>query len=400
MSFEELEERALGFVEEMWGRAVELSDELAENPEISGEEFAASRAHARLLEEAGYEVEMPFMGLPTAFRGERSFGSGGGPTVALLVEYDALPEIGHACGHNVSGAMSTLAAVALSRALEGSGVSGRILAFGTPAEERDGAKVLMAERGAFDEVDLAMMIHASGGASYVRYRSLAMDAIEFEFRGKASHAAASPWEGRNALNGVQLLFHAIDMLRQHVRPEARMHGIISKGGEAPNVVPELAAARFYFRAPWREYLNSLVEKAWICAQGCAIATFTEVERRPFELSFDNMLPTPRAEEVFEEILTELGVELSPSPGPQGSSDVGNVSHRCPTIQPMLDITGTPVALHTRDFALLTKGRLAHERIKTGAKALTRMALKVLVDPRLREEIRSSFLLSKERESRV
>lgn len=197
-------------------------------------------------------MEYPFLGLPTVFLAKR--GRGGG-RVALVVEYDALPGIGHGCGHNLHGAMSVLAGTALLPLLEQLG--GELLLVGAPAEEMSGAKVPMADRGVFDGVDLALMIHCECGMSSVKYSSLAMDAVEFTFTGEASH---SPWEGRNALNGLQLFFHALDMLRQHIRPEARISGIYHAAGVAPNVVPERAVGRFYFRAPKRSYLDKIMSQ--------------------------------------------------------------------------------------------------------------------------------------------
>lgn len=382
-------------VESYAQEAISLSDYLADNPEVSGSEERSSKLHIELLKKHGFEVEAPFLNIPYSFIGKVKVGEGG--KVALLVEYDALPEIGHACGHNVHGAMSTLAGIALKRLFEESSLWGELLVIGTPSEETNGAKVLMADRGAFDDVDLAMMIHAGGGLTFARYRSLALDALEFEFTGKASHAASAPWEGRNALNGVQLLFHAIDMLRQHVRPEVRMHGVIVEGGSAPNVVPERAVARFYFRAPWRGYLKRLVEQVLNCARGSAMATATEVRWRNYELSFDNMLPNEVAESLFERILLDLGVELSEPPGAMGSSDIGNVSYRCPAIQPVLDITGKKVPLHTREFAELTKSDRAHQALVIGAKALARMAVLVLKEEDLRKEIRRAFLEAKDKD---
>lgn len=378
--------------------AIALSDYLADNPEVSGKEEVSSRMHVELLKGNGFDVIYPFLDIPYSFLARVS--NGEGAKIALLVEYDALPEIGHACGHNVHGAMSTLAGIALSDLMRSGRIEGELLVIGTPAEETNGAKVIMAEKGVFDDLDLAMMIHAGGGRTFVRYRSLALDALEFEFKGKSSHAASAPWEGRNALNGLQLFFHAIDMLRQHVRPEVRMHGIIVKGGDAPNIVPERAVARFYFRAPWRGYLRRLVEQVLNCAKGCALATSTEVEWRNYEYSFDNMLPNEVAEELFERVLKDIGVELSEPPGMMGSSDIGNVSHRCPALQPVLDITGKEVPLHTREFAELTKSSRAHEALVLGAKALSRSAVVLFKDGELRRAIREAFLKAKEEEEKA
>jgi amidohydrolase len=389
--FNELKEKVYETVEKLAPKAIALSDDLAAHPEVSEKEFESSRKHVSLLKEAGFEVEYPFDGIDTAFRAKIGNGK---PKVALLVEYDALPGIGHACGHNIHGAMANLAGLALASIYEN--VNGEIQVIGTPAEETNGAKIKMAEDGVFDDLDLAIMLHSSGGISYVHYEALAMDAIEFDFKGKASHAASFPWEGKNALNGVQLLFHAIDMLRQHVVPEVRMHGIVSSGGEAPNIVPEHASARFYFRAPQRWLVDEVVDKAKNCARGAALATETEVHWDKFELSFDDMIPNRAAEEAMEEIMRELGVALSDSPGPQGSSDIGNVSHRCPALQPMFAITKDRLPVHTREFEAATRTEEAHKALVVGAKTLAAMALRTLTDESLRKTMREIF--EKEKQS--
>ncbi|MCD6182932.1 MAG: M20 family metallopeptidase, partial [Thermovirga sp.] len=382
---QELKEKAQKAIEELSPKIIALSDELALNPEISEKEYSSSRKHVEALKKAGFKVEYPFCGIETAFRAVIGEGS---PKVALLVEYDALPEIGHACGHNVSGGMSTLAGLALASLKDE--MKGQLQVIGTPAEETNGAKITMSKDGVFDDLDMAMMIHSGGGISYVHYECLAMDALEFIFKGKTAHAAASPWEGKNALNGVQLMFHALDMLRQHVRPEIRMHGIIHEGGTAPNIVPERAVARFYFRAPKRALVDEVVRKACNCAKGAALATETEVEWRNFELSFDDMVTNKPAEERMESIMRELEVELSPSPGAQGSSDIGNVSYRCPAMQPILSITPKKMALHTRELAEATTKEEAHQALVKGAKALAFMAIEVMMDDKLRSSIKEAF----------
>ncbi len=370
--------------------AIALSDDLAQNPEISEKEFETCKKHADFLRQAGFEVEIPFYGIPTAYRGRIDRGTNG--RVALMAEYDALPEIGHACGHNVHGVMSLLAGAGLAPVM--GEIGGDLWVAGTPAEETNGAKIPMSAGGLFDDVDLALMIHCGGKDTYVRYRALAMDAVEFHFSGRAAHAAGAPWEGRNALNGATLFFHAVDMLRQHVRPEVRMHGIISQGGAAPNIVPESATARFYFRAPWRSLLDRLVEKAHKAAKGAAMATETEVEWENFELSFDDVQPNEAAETMMEEVFTEFGAPFGPCPGAQGSSDVGNVSKRCPTLQPTLSITPHPYAWHTRDFAAATVKPEAHEALVLGARLLAAASLRTFLSPELREKMREDFRAEK------
>jgi amidohydrolase len=291
--------------------------------------------------------------------------------------------------------MSLLAGLGLEEAMKE--IDGELLLVGTPAEETNGAKVEMADKGVFDGLDLALMIHSCGGRTFVPYEALAMDAIEFTFHGKPAHAAGMPWEGRNALNGVQLLFHAIDMLRQHVKPDVRMHGYISSGGVAPNIVPDLAVARFYFRAPKRAYLDIIVEQVYNCARGAALATATEVEWKNFEVSFDDMVPNPSGEAAMTEVFQELGVPLSPSPGPMGSSDVGNVSHSCPALQPEMDISaGRHIAAHTREFAEAVKAAPAHEALVKGAKAIGRMVLKTFLDPELRRRMKEEHAVERNR----
>jgi len=380
--WEEVQNEIAFFAED----AIELSDWLAKHPEVSGEEFQACRRHASFLGKAGYDVETPFLDVPASFYAKK--GNGGESKVCLLFEYDALPGVGHGCGHNVSGAMSALAAAGLSRVMER--VPGELTLLGTPAEECSGSKVFFAEQGVFDGIDLAMMIHCSDRNSYAGYRSLAMDALEFRFRGRPAHASSEPWSGRNALNGVQLLFHSLDMLRQHVIPEVRIHGVISEGGLAPNIVPEHAAARFYFRAPKRHILNGVVERARKCAAGAAMASETEVEWRNFEFSFDDMLQNRSAEELVEGVFRELGVAVAPCPGASGSTDVGNVSHRCPAVQPKLSIVDEAIPLHTHEFAEATARPGAHRAIVRGAKALAKTALVVLLDDDVRRRIGEDF----------
>lgn len=375
-------------IEKHWPKIVAMSDDFAAHPEISGEEFETSRKIVDVLKSAGFNVEYPYLGIPTAFLASKGKRTAGGKA-ALLVEYDALPEIGHACGHNLHGSMSVLAGIALSPLLDE--IDGELIVVGTPAEETNGAKVEMAKKGVFDGCDFAIMIHCCGGRTIVGYRSLAMDALEFTFTGQTSHAASAPWEGRNALNGLQLFFHAIDMLRQHVKPDARMHGIVHEGGAAPNIVPDRAVGRFYFRAPKRAYLDRIIDQVLNCARGAALATATGVTWRNFEASFMDMLPNKAAEDMVENILSEFGIPVVPCDGFMGSSDVGDVTYRCPALQPELDISaGKNIEPHTREFAAATVSEEGHKALKAGAKVLGRAVLDVLLDPTLRERMWADY----------
>jgi amidohydrolase len=373
-------------VSEELGFFTDMALAIAAHPELGGEEFKTSAMLVEALKSRGWAVEFPYAGLPTAFNAVAPC-RGAGPVVLLMAEYDALPEVGHACGHNLNGVMSLLAGIALARAAGGE-IPCEIRVVGTPAEETNGAKVEMAEKGVFDGVDLAMMAHASSGLTKPLYRSLALVPVEFNFKGRSSHAASAPWEGLNALNGLQILFHSLDMLRQHVKPDTRIHGVISKGGDAPNVVPDFAQGRFYFRSPSRDYLDTVLEKAYDCARGAALCTGTEVSWRHHETSFREVLPNPAVEALTMEVLDEMGIPYSKEPHAGGSTDAGDVSWRCPTMHLSFSFIEKEIAAHTRDFAAMAADRRYVEPgIAGGAKVLARMGLALLTDPDVHKKIR-------------
>jgi amidohydrolase len=366
---------------------VDMALEIAQNPELGGAEIKTSSILVGALRSRGWEVEYPYIGLPTAFNAVKK--NGNGPVVSFMAEYDALPEIGHACGHNLNGVMSLLAGIALADAADGK-LPGEIRVVGTPAEETNGAKVEMADKGVFDGVDFAMMAHAASGLTKPIYRSLALVPVEFNFKGLASHAAAAPWDGFNALNAVQLFFHALDMLRQHLKPETRLHGIITKGGDAPNIVPDSTQAQFYFRSPSRNYLETVLKKAFDCARGTALSTGTEVSWR-IETSFHEVLPNLETEKQMLKVLDELEIPYSQEPYMGGSTDVGNVSWKCPTMHLHFSFTEKHIALHSREFAELAGDRYRIERgIADGAKAIARMGLMVLTDSTVREKMKNDL----------
>lgn len=367
----------------------DMAIHIARNPEISEKEFQTSAMLVQALRERGFSVEYPYAGLATAFNAVRK--NKKTPVVAFMAEYDALPEIGHACGHNLNGVMSVLAGTALAEVLADD-LTGEIRVVGTPAEETNGAKVAMADTGVFDDVDFAMMVHGgSGGEAHPLYRALALVPVEFDFRGRPAHAAAAPWEGLNALNGLQLFYHALDMLRQHVKPDTRIHGVITKGGDAPNIVPDFAQASFYFRSPSRNYLETVLEKAFDCARGAALATGTEAVWHHNGTIFHEILPNTEVESLMMEILEELKIPYSPQPYWSGSTDVGNVSWKCPTMHLGLPLCDAFVPLHTREFAALAADRKYVVKIvETGAKAMARMGLRVLQSSDTRAKMRENL----------
>ncbi len=385
---EDLWKRVEAKIDEAAPQAFEVSDWMAAHPEIGGEERGATKKHAEFLSRFGFDVELPAWDIETAYRGVMA-GCGAGRRAALMVEYDALPGLGHGCGHNAHGSMSLLAGAGLSAVMKE--IPGELLMLGTPAEENLGGKIVMARRGAFDNLDFAIMIHCAGGQSCVGYRALACRAYEFTFEGKASHAASAPWEGRNALNAARILFESLDMWRQHLRPETRIHGIVTEGGYYANIVPERVVVQFYFRAPDNAMEDDLIEKALDCARGAALCTGTKVSWRLFEEPFDAMKPNPAAEAMVLKVFEELGVPALASHPALNSSDVGNVSWKCPALQPEFDISdGVFIAGHTREFLAASISPATHPKIVTGAKILAKSVLSVLTDDALAAEIRADF----------
>ncbi len=374
-----LKQRVWHKVDCLSDRLAKISQAIHDCPEIGGEESFASELLVKELTTAGFTVEKEFFNIPNAFHGVL-VGRVQRPAVAFLAEYDALPEIGHGCGHNIIGAAAVGAALALAPLLDE--IDGSIHVYGTPAEESNGAKVPLAAYGAFQEIDAAMMIHPAA-RTVLSAPSLAMDAIEFSFQGRAAHAAAAPQEGINALDAVLLTFNAINALREHVRPDVRIHGIVTQGGVAANIVPEKAVARFYVRASNRKYLDQVVSKVVNCARGAALATGAKLTVCNFEYSFDEMRTNSVLAQAMLANLTALGEDVVPSGEGVGSLDMGNVSQVVPAIHPYIAIGPANLVCHTREFAQAAGGPGGVRALVVGAKALAATALDVLTRPDLR-----------------
>lgn len=374
----------------------EISRYIGANPELGNKEFLASAKLTAELERQGFRVERGALGLETAFIGTYDSGRPG-PIAAFLCEYDALPDVGHACGHHMICIMSLAAGAALKSIVDEAGGSIRI--YGTPAEETNGAKVTMAAAGLFDDCDFALMAHPyynheKSGAS------LAMDAIQFEFFGKTAHAAASPHEGVNALDAVIQLFNSINAMRQQTRPDARIHGIIDNGGTAPNVIPWYASAKFYARSATRAYTNELTEKLKRCAEGAALQTGCSWEWKMYEFSYDELRTNETLSDVFTANLLEAGIpEAEITTGADhGSLDLGNVSLRCPAIHPYVKIVEERFLLHTVEFRDAAMTERALERMIFASKMLAATAYDVITKPELLAQIKTEFELGKTVES--
>ena len=367
---------------------VELSHAIHERPELAFEERFASSALADAFEGHGVMVERGAFDLDTAF--VVRVGEGDGPHVAICCEYDALPSIGHACGHNVIATAGLGAGIALAEIVRDLG--GRLSIFGTPAEERGGGKALMAERGAFDGVDAAMMVHPAG-SDLLAPDMLAMIQLDVRARGREAHAAGFPWRGINALDAIVLGYMGVAALRQHIHPSERVHGIITHGGEAANVVPNLAAARFNVRSTSIERLDRLQRRVLACFEGAATAAGCELEHRFVGPYADLVTNGPLAER-YQANAVALGRQfLDPADvkvPAVGSTDMGNVSQIVPAIHPMIGIAPANVPLHTKAFAGHAVSEAADRAVIEGAKALAMTAVDVWTDPTLAPAARAAF----------
>ncbi|KIL40208.1 amidohydrolase [Gordoniibacillus kamchatkensis] len=365
-----------------------ISRFIGDNPELGHEEVLASRRLTEELEAHGFRVERGTLGIPTAFIAEYDSGKPGA-TIAYLAEYDALPEVGHACGHHLICMMSIGAAVGLKSVLDQTG--GKLRVYGTPAEETKGAKVPMSAAGLFDDVDAAMMTHPF--YTYERSgQSLAMDALQFEYTGKAAHAAASPHEGINALDAVLLLFNSISALRQQLESHVRIHGIITEGGKAANIIPEYAVAQFYVRSASRKHTDEVVRKVLRCAEGAALQTGCTLKTSNYEYSYDELNTNETLSAAFERNLAALGVppEQVETGKDHGSLDLGNVSLRCPAIHPYIKVVDRKLLLHTREFRDAAMQDMALDGMILAAKTLAATGYDVLTDGGLLQAVRSEF----------
>ena len=365
----------------------DLNDYIYNNPELGDKEFKAVEKLTSFLAEHSFNIETGIANRETSFKAE--FASGiEGPTIAYLCEYDALPGIGHGCGHNMIGTMGVGAGVALSKVI--SEIGGKVIVFGTCAEESNGAKVDMAAQGVFDNVDVAMMVHPNN-ETCESGSSLAMEALQFDFFGKTSHAAFSPEKGINALDAVILTFNGVNALRQHVTPEVRIHGIISEGGLAANIVPDKAVAKFYVRAGKKKYLNEVVEKVKNIARGAALMTGATLEISNYEHSFDDMNTNRKLSDAFNKNLNLIGItDIKPAEKMGASIDMGNVSYVAPAIHPMIAIGNPNLVAHTVEMAEATITEEAHKALINGATALAFTGYDVITDKSLLAEVKKEF----------
>ncbi|MBP1924490.1 amidohydrolase [Sedimentibacter acidaminivorans] len=366
----------------------ELSLQIYNHPELGYEEYNSCKLHKDILRKYGFNVTDNFSGVETGFKAEYK-GDKDGITIAYMAEYDALPEIGHGCGHNLLGTVSTGAGIVLKQLVDE--IGGTVIVFGTPAEETSGAKITYVENHEFDDVDIALIAHP--GSEYAKSgTSLALEPIQFEFFGQTAHAAAAPEKGINALDAAIATFNSVNAMREHMRSDSRVHGVIIDGGKAANVVPDYSKCQFYVRSTTKSYNKELLERVKNCARGAALATGTKLEITKYEFSYDNMVTNQTLSNVFNKQIFDLAnITMNEPPKSTGSIDAGQVSQVCPTIHPYFDITNDKNVIgHTREMANSTLTPYAKEQMKNTIGALVMTAIKVISDPNLYEKIKLEF----------
>ena len=345
---------------------LQASHAIHKNPELNFEEHFAHETLTGILEDQGLSPQRGAYDLETAF--EASVGDEG-VCVAVLCEYDALPDIGHACGHNIIGTAGLGAGIAASKVAGRLGGTLRIL--GTPAEEGGGGKVFMADRGAFDSVDAAMMVHPAAG-DLVKMNTIAIQRLHVAYEGLAAHAAAAPHRGHNALDAAVLGYQNIAALRQHIRPDERIHGIFLESGSKPNVVPEHSSMEWYVRSKNARSLEPLKKRVLSCLEAGAMATSCTMTHDWIEPFYADMIDNETISTLYSANATRVGRTLMEPDNESkvvGSTDMGNVSYIVPSIHPMIGVAPPGVPIHTPDFAHFSRSESGDKAVIDGAKIM-------------------------------
>ena len=394
MDAESLKKDVGAAIDAMRAELLGLSHAIHGEPELALEEFKAAQRLSDAVEGHGIQVQREAFGLKTAFAAE--FGKTTGPNIAILSEYDALPGIGHACGHNIIATSAYGAAMALSK-LNGR-LPGRVRYMGTPAEERFGGKEMMAREGAFEKVDAAMMMHPSN-LNMVTMPCIAISEVEVVYHGRSAHASAMPYRGLNALDAVVTAYQSIAQLRQHIKPTERIHGIITEGGLAANIVPERAACRFYVRAADAHELAPLKARVHACFEAGALATGCRAEIHWGITDYLDLKTNWPMAEAYKKNAQALGRDFFPvehiPPGFAGSTDMGNVSHRVPSIHPMLGVAPAGVIIHNPEFTRYAASDKGDQAVIDGAKSLAMTTLDLMADPTAMARARADFVATAE-----
>lgn len=383
-----LKRKACERIDALANRLVSVSHDLHEHPELNYQEHYA---HERLVGEltgSGLSPTPHAYGVETAFRADAG---AEGYRVAVLLEYDALPEIGHACGHNIIAAAGLGAGLVLAELAAEAG--GRVAIMGTPAEEGGGGKILMARSGAFDDVDAAMMIHPAD-ADLIRIDAIAVQQVEAHYEGRAAHAAAAPHEGRNALDAAVLGYLNVAALRQHIAGHERLHGIFTAAGDKPSIVPKYAATHWFVRSGTIASLQPLKDRVSACLEAGALASGCSCSLQWEDQTYSDMRDNLPMVEAYCANAALLGREVR---DPQavgrrvvGSTDMGNVSYLVPSIHPMIKVAPDGVPIHTVDFARWARSTEGDRAVLDGAKAMAMTVIDLWTDAALRRRVSDAF----------
>jgi amidohydrolase len=384
----ELKRAACAEIDRWADRLVDVSHQIHAHPELNFEEVFAHDLLTSVLDDAGLGPTRHAYGVATAFEsvvGER------GPDVAVLSEYDALPGIGHACGHNVIATSGLGAGLALA-ALAGD-VGARVRIMGTPAEEGGGGKIVMARNGAFTGLTAAMMVHPAD-ADLIRMNCIAVQQLDVDYAGRAAHAAAAPQHGRNALDAAVLGYMNVATLRQHIRPDERVHGVFTKAGDKANIVPAEAAMTWMVRSPTIETLQPLKQRVLACLESSAVATGCSCTVRWEGVTYADMLDNQPMVASYVANAAALGrtVRDPVATGRPvvGSTDMGNVSYLAPSIHPMIQVADPGTAIHTIDFARFAASESGDRAVIDGAKAMAMTVIDLWASPALRAAAEAEF----------
>lgn len=364
---------------------VEMSHRIHERPELGNEEIFASRTLIDCLKTNGFEIETDIAGHATGFIA-RYESKKEGPTIGFLAEYDALPGLGHACGHNIIGTASALGGIALKQVIDD--IGGSVVVLGCPAEEggeNGSAKASYVKAGIIDEIDIALMVHP-GNETYKTINTLAVDVLDVKFYGKSAHASENADEARNALDAMISYFNGVAQLRQHIKKSQRVHGVILDGGKAANIIPDYTHARFYTRATTRKELDVLTEKVKQIARGAAIQTGCDYEFGPIQNGVNELIKSPKLDDLFEKYAIEMGEAVIDDDFGYGSTDTGNVSHVVPTIHPHIKIGSRNLVGHTHRFREAAASLQGDQALMKGAKIMALMGLEIIENQTLFDEI--------------
>lgn len=385
----EYKQTILDYIENNKRHYIEMSHQIHQRPELGNEEIFASRTLIEHLKKEGFDIETDLAGHATGFIA-RYESTKPGPTIGFLAEYDALPGLGHACGHNIIGTASTLAGVALSKVIDQ--IGGTVIVLGCPAEEggvNGSAKASYVKEGIIDELDVALMVHP-GNETYKTINTLAVDVLDIKFYGKSTHASENADEARNALDAMISYFNGVAQLRQHIKKSERVHGVILDGGKAANIIPDYTHARFYTRATTRKALDQLTERVGQIAKGAALQTGCDYEFGPIQNGVNEFIKTPKLDDLFAKYAIEMEEEVIDDDFGYGSTDTGNVSHIVPTIHPHIKIGSKNLVGHTHRFREAAASTHGDQALLRGSKIIALMGLDLIINEQLFEEIVEQF----------